>query len=244
MRIPSPSRQIAEPRSTAPRRNSPAGQRQRGQNIVQPTDSAQRSIAPHAHCVTDCPRSDPPALDGWTSSLAGLECLTNVETVMFDSYYVRDFTPLSALPKLQRLYLGLAPDSWSLPPLPQVRDFGVYYTRGSLSGLTSLPNVTSLEMKAADLSAADALEPIAKMKNLKPLHLAGSHVRSVSALAGLTQLVDVDLAVNDIVDLSPLARTAALGAGTMIELVSNPIDCDRDASVHALRARGVVVHCN
>jgi Leucine Rich repeats (2 copies) len=197
---------------------------------------------PQRSCSTtfDCPIPEPPASDGWVTSLAGLECLPHVQQVELDAWYVTDFSPLAAISELTRLDLGLSAELSHLSILPQLRELTVSYSDGDLTGLAAVRNLTSFSGHFKDLSAKNALAPLGSLKGLRNLVLAKNKITDVSGLEALSELVTVDLSNNNIRDLSPLLQNTALGSSTTIDISENPISCG-DPSVAALLARKVNV---
>lgn len=195
------------------------------------------------------------------TSLAGVECLTSLESLAVDAFAL-DLTPLRALPYLENLFLGPVVGS-KPPPLPQVKTLecsaapvsGFISAFAGLATLTIhgldvrsgpapievwvLPDLTTLSIANANL--AD-LAPLAGLTNLSTLNLSGNEIHDLRPLAHLTKLVTVNLAQNEITDVSPLLTTWGLGAGAELDLTGNPLDCTAQAAnLAALRARLVKV---
>jgi internalin A len=220
--------------------------------------------------VPACPSSDyancidymsAPHADHWVTSLAGVECLTNLESLAVDAFAL-NLDPLRALPHLNNLFLGPVVGS-KPPPLPQVKTLecsavpvsGFISAFAGLATLTihgvdvpsgaapievwALPDLT--ELSIANSGLAD-LAPLAGLTNLLTLDLSGNEIHDLRPLAPLTKLVTIDLAQNEVTDLSPLLKMAGLGVGSELDLTGNPLDCAAQASnLDALRARLVKV---
>jgi len=192
-------------------------------------------------CATapDCPTLDPLASDGWVSSLIGLECLPHLQSIDADVWYVKDFSPLSAIRELTVLKVFFSKEAY-FPRLPQIRELRVSNSDGDLSALTGMFKLTSFTGHFKDLSAKNALAPLRALTELQNLVLTGSQITDVNGLEALNQLVTIDLSDNNISDLSPLLQNVSLGPNTTLNVSKNPITCD-DPSVTALLARKVKV---
>jgi len=189
----------------------------------------------------DCPVPEPPAMDGWVTSVGGLECLPDVEKIVFDAWYVADFSPLTAMSQLTSLDLGWAPELSRLAPLPQLRELSVVFGHGGLQGLSAVPNLTSLAGRFSNLSAKDALAPLQSLRRLRNLNLSGSKITNIEALVGLHELSAIDLSDNDIADFSPLLDIPGLGPDSEVNMSGNPGNCN-DPAIAVLLTRNVRVH--
>jgi internalin A len=189
----------------------------------------------------DCPVPEPPVMDSWVTSVGGLECLPDVEKIVFDAWYVADFSPLTAMSQLTTLDLGWAPELSRLAPLPQLRELSVVYGHGGLQGLSAVPNLTSFSGRFSNLSARDALAPLQSLRRLRNLNLSGSKITNIEALAGLHELSTIDLSDNDIADFSPLLDIPGLGPDSEVNVSDNPGNCN-DPAIAPLLARKVRVH--
>lgn len=177
--------------------------------------------------------------DGAVSSLGGIECLTRTQQLWLDAWYVKDFSPLSTLGDLTILNVYLSKGA-KLPPLPQLRVLNVVNSDGDLTVLSVFPNLTSFSGHYQDLSRESALTPLRSLQQLETLNLTRSNIRDLSGLELLSKLVTIDLSMNDVSDISPLLKNAALRLGTSVDLRENPITCD-DPSVKSLLERKVEV---
>ena len=158
----------------------------------------------------------PPKADGWVTSLGGIACIPNLQSLALDPIRV-NLAPLAQLPHLATIWFGPVLES-TLPPLPQVTTLTV---RG-LSG-----------NEAAVFYA---------FPSLKALHLSGAGVRDISALVGLVALSVLDLSGNQIMDLSPLVSNPGIGNGATVDITNNPFSCAAQMqNIAALRQRGVAL---
>ena len=180
--------------------------------------------------------------------LTGLEFATNLTWLDLGSEYVSgdgyinnnnisDFSPLSSLTSLERLYLDNTdiPDISVLSGLPNLTVLDLSYNSildySPLSKLTSLeglllrriylsdisdlisvlsglPNLTVL-----DLSSNDTISdffPLSSLINLEWLSLIGSSISDVSWISSLTNLEWLLLSYNDISDITPLSNLTNL----------------------------------
>jgi hypothetical protein len=189
----------------------------------------------------DCGHPTPPIRDYWITSLAGLECLTDVEEIALDSWSVPDFASLGALPHLTKLNLGLAPDLSLLPDLPRLTLLQAILTTTNLARLATFTSLVTLDLGAIDLSAPGTLDPLASLTALQNLGVVG-RVSDLGFVSRLTNLTKVYLADNAITNLDPLVDNLGIGAGDTVDLTGNPINCrDQARQLRTLRARGVTV---
>jgi hypothetical protein len=167
--------------------------------------------------------------EGPSGGLGGLECVTNLTDLRINyGFYgvfapspppaISDLTPLAGLTRLTTLYLSNN----------AIADIG------PLAGLT---NLTSLDLRGNQI--AD-IAPLAGLTGLTHLDLGDNYIRSVSALARMTDLDElwldhnqisqgldalslhssVDLAYNQVSDLSPFAHFPIL---TSLNLPGNQV---------------------
>jgi internalin A len=199
-------------------------------------------LGPPPSCAPfDCGHPTPPIRDHWITSLAGLECLTDVEDIALDSWSVPDFSSLGALPHLTKLNLWLAPDLSLLPDLPRLTFLQAILTTTNLARLATFTSLVTLDLRALDLSAPGTLDPLAGLTALQDLTVVG-RVSELGFITRLTNLTKVYLVGNAITNLDPLVGNLGIGAGATVDLTDNPINCRAQArQLRALRARGVTV---
>ena len=74
------------------------------------------------------------------------------------------------------------------------------------------------------------------------LDLATNSIDSIDALAGLTNITEIDLSINEITDIGPLADNSGLGSGDHVILRFNPLSFESiNSRIPELRGRGVTV---
>lgn len=168
---------------------------------------------------------------GEAFTLAGLECLPNLEVLGLAGGTISDLSPLAGLKKLAMLRLRKQQvvDLSPLAGLPELHDVDIddnFVT--DLSALATLPklhtlNVTDnpltsfeplagrplVELYAARTAPAD-LDGLGDLKQLQILHMTEAGVTDIGPLAGATALVDLILQDNAIADLTPLAGAPKL----------------------------------
>ncbi len=208
------------------------------------------------------PAIPPPGYVGPVTSLAGIECLWNLRTVVFEAYFV-DLTPLSRLPNLTLLAL-IEPWETNIPSLPHVTFFQGDLHSNTVDVLAAFSSLRVLELLFADLSTPQAqaalsartglttlsapgagltdTAPLAPLSLLTDVDIDSNQIQDISSLSTLANLRSLDLSRNQITDLSPLVANVSLGYGTAIAIEGNPIDCTAQAqNIAALRARGVTL---
>jgi internalin A len=206
------------------------------------------------------PVDPPPGYVGPVTSLAGVECLSNLRTLYFEAYFV-DLAPLARLPNLQVLTLLEAWET-NVPRLPQVTEFRGDLHSNTAAVLSALPSLKGLNLIRSDLSTAEAraalsrltgltklllpgagltdTAPLAPLRLLTVVDLSSNQIRDLSSLSSLVGLQTLDLTGNQITDLSPLVANIALFDEPTIALGANPIDCAAQArNIETLRSSGV-----
>ncbi len=141
------------------------------------------------------------------TSLNDISNLTSLKSLTIDGSRISDLSPLSGLSKLNGLYIGVA-DGADVSKLSNMSDLQyVSLEYGKVVNLSSLNNISGL--KTLDVKAADdvtSLRPISKLTNLSKLHISGSNISDISALANFTSLYDLKLASTKLTDITPLRR--------------------------------------
>jgi internalin A len=140
-------------------------------------------------------------------TLAGLDRLTGLQSLVVESVENGDLTPLGVLTALRSLTLG--PEPWETKPRRR---------RVALPpALSSLPHLEELRVRETELAAVPPL----RLPALRILELERCKLRSIDAIAGAEQLIHLDVRGNEISDVSPLARLAALED---VDLGENPVE--------------------
>lgn len=211
---------------------------------------------------TGTPADPPPGYVGPVTSLAGVECLSNLRTLYFEAYSV-DLAPLARLPHLEVLRLLEARET-NVPPLPQVTEFRGDLHSNTAAVLSALPSLKALDLIRSDFSTAEAraalsgltsltelrlpaagltdTAPLASLSLLTVADLSSNQIRDLSSLSSLVGLQNLDLTGNQITDLSPLVANIDLFDEPTIALGANPIDCTAQAqNIETLRSWGVTL---
>jgi Leucine-rich repeat (LRR) protein/nitrous oxidase accessory protein NosD len=132
------------------------------------------------------------------SSLEGMQNLTGLTDLSFDTNQITDISPLSGLMSLGYLRLE----------------------RNSITDLSALSGLTSLESLCLDGNTVDDISALNSLMNLDRLCLGGNTISDVSPLSGLTGLTALDVGGNQVTSVTPLAGLAAL---TSLSLGDNAI---------------------
>ena len=124
-----------------------------------------------------------PWSDEGISDLTGLEHAINLNFAVLAGNPIKDFTPISSLPRLEVLNIaGIRTNTLDV-----------------FANLTSLKDFFAIHCDIEDISA------VAGLINLIALDLAANHISDITALAHLTELEKLHIERNRIVDVSPLA---------------------------------------
>ncbi len=160
------------------------------------------------------------------SSLTGLEYAINLEFLSLWGNAITDISSVAGLTNMITLWL----DRNNISEISAV------------AGLTDLTELTLGGNTISDISA------VAGLTNLTSLNLSDNNISGISALAGLTNLTasefspSLNLAGNDIEDLSPLVANTGLGSGDKIDVGGNPLNSTSiDTHIPTLESRGVEV---
>jgi len=158
------------------------------------------------------------------NDLAGIEYLTNLETLNFNSGgTISSLTPLANLIKLKELNMA---------------NCGLT----NLSGLENLTELTTLNV-FMNTQLAD-LNPIAGLVNLQVLGLHNTSVENLGIFVNFVNLKSLTLSGTKVKDISALIANIGLGAGASVNLPSfAPVITDRIpwSQVQQLMAKGVNV---
>jgi internalin A len=126
--------------------------------------------------------------------LAPLQKLTSLESLRIAQSQVKNLRPIAGLTKLGRLDVS-----------------HTLVTDDDLKPLASLANLTDL---ALDEDAVSDLTVVAKLKKLERLSIKKTQVKSVAPLAGMKTLKFLYIAGSDITDFDPLKEL--MGGGLML----------------------------
>ena len=133
-------------------------------------------------------------------NIQGLEFAVNLTELELAGNPIKDISPLRDM--MQLTHLGLGATNLSISDL------------SLLSTLTSLQYLTLWDNKISDLS------PLASLTSLVALDLGGNQISNLSPLSALTDLVELALGDNQILDISPLSVLIKL---RNLSLSNNPI---------------------
>jgi|GEM_PF-1976981 len=154
--------------------------------------------------------------DGITN-LQGLEFATNLESIDLASNAISDITPLGHLAKLTTVSLRLnhAETMPDLAPLANshVQDLNLAASdyddaqANKLAAISQMPELQHLDLASNSLAT---MPPVAGLKNLTNLELAGNDLTDVSALGNMTQLTSLTIGTNHITNFAPVANLVNL----------------------------------
>lgn len=147
--------------------------------------------------------------DTAVADLGPLRSLTCLEELWLMRSPVSDLGPLSTLSRLSALYFGGAINDVSqVAALVELRSLTLWADKVSdLRPLNSLRHLESLSLLTADSN----LTPLAELASLKFLDLSHNHVLTdITALAGLKNLLSLDLSATKVSDLTPLQSASRL----------------------------------
>lgn len=139
------------------------------------------------------------------TSLAGVECLTGLESLRIDDGTLTDLTPLATLTKLRSVEIYRVPVTDASPLAGLTNLLQVALSETALTDLGPLADLQNLVSLSVVLSPVSDLSPLRGLSGLMVLYAKDSQVDS------LEPLVDVPLLVQIEVSHTPLTRIAALG---------------------------------
>ena len=197
-------------------------------------------------------------------SLAGIECLNNLDTLNLHYNDIIDLTPLSQLNSLEWLDVSangisditplnqLTHLTWlnldvsgiiDLTPLSQLKNLkGLSLESNRIVDLIPLNQLNSLEQLYLSWNQIVDLTPLNQLTNLIWLGLESNRIVDLTSLNQLNELRWLRLDENQITDLSPLVANPGLGDGDEVYLEGNPLsDQALTEQIPALKARGVDV---
>ncbi|MBR4623145.1 MAG: leucine-rich repeat domain-containing protein [Clostridia bacterium] len=121
-------------------------------------------------------------------SLGGIEYFTNLKSIYIGSSYLKDFSPLAALPHIESISIN-----WSyLETIPD------------LSGCKELSRMELVCNQISDLS------PLSSIRGLSFLNLSDNNVTSISPLKNMTSLETLILKGNPILDWECISENGKL----------------------------------
>ena len=146
--------------------------------------------------------------------------LTDLTSLDLSFNIIQDISPISDLVQLTTLDLSRN----------FIRDISNIWRNSQLTSLNLDGDVVS------DIS------PLSGLTNLSTLDLSGNVIQDISPLSGLIGLTDLDLSNNLVVDLSPLVANPGIGAGDLVDVSGNQLDCTKQKqNIATLRQRGVTL---
>ena len=129
-------------------------------------------------------------IDEGISSIAGIEMLTDLETLSLWENEISDVSALSGLTKLRWLELG----------------------NNDISDISALGSLTNLERLGISDNRVTDISAVQTMPSLEWLNLDGNRISDVGALDQLEQLTWLTVEHNTIADDGPIEAVVALGA--------------------------------
>ncbi len=161
------------------------------------------------------------------TSLSGVEKLKNLKNLYVYNNNISDLSPLSKLEKLEKISMGKNSVS-SLEPIKNLKNLKhLTFYENNITDLTPLKNLTQLEELVIWKNPFTDLDPLSSLKNLKILEVShNKNIKSISSLKSLEnietfkasycsldsidglqnskKIVTLDIASNNIADLSLL----------------------------------------
>ena len=157
------------------------------------------------------------------ANVTPLQNLTNLTILDLDTNLVNDITPLQGLTGLIRLTIS----------------------NNTVSDLTAIQNYTSLTHLIADTTLISDITPLQNLTTITNLELNENQIVDLTPLQNLTNLHFFSLENNLIVDVYPLTLNPGLGAGDILWIDNNPLNCDSyGVYIPILQGNGVTVHFN
>lgn len=201
------------------------------------------------------------------TDLSPLSTSPSLEQLHLENNVLEDLSPLAAIATLRELSLDISTlnqpatantltnitmlslsstplDLANLDNLTQLEQLyvGNHSPRVGLGSLTTLVNLTNLDIQSSGITSIAAL---ASMKKLETLNMYLNDVVDISALSALPALTSLWMQQNDITNITPLVDNAGIGAGDVVQLVNNPLSCATEsAKVATLVGRGATVYSN
>jgi Leucine-rich repeat (LRR) protein len=149
-------------------------------------------------------------------SLDGIEHCLNLNTLYLMENTITDFSPLSALPKLETLNASFSDnaDFRTLSVCVNLKKLTIYSNQISdiswISNLTNLEEIRFLDNNINDIS------PISNLKNLKTVDFVLNEISDISPLKGLENIETLRLGINHISDISVLSELPNLKSLYMV----------------------------
>jgi Leucine-rich repeat (LRR) protein len=140
-------------------------------------------------------------------SLTGLDKLVGVKKLSLRFIDVKDWKPLAALTKLERLTCDNFADGSVLAGMTEMRDLSLWGA-GTLANIDGLAHMAHLREISITHAPFTDVTPLAGAAELVRLHLANTKVTSLAPLAKLSKLSMVNLEGTMVTDLSPLQASA------------------------------------
>jgi len=168
------------------------------------------------------------------SDISPLAEITTLTKLLIAGCKITDIEPLAGLNNLTVLDIS--------DNVQRVYENGTTILR-RITDLTPLSELTSLkELNISWSHPVDGLFQLSDLKQMSELTAEYSTIEDLGPLRGLTSLEALNLKHNNISDLGPLLGNTGVGNGDRVTLLSNPIDCDVQASnMQVLKDRGVIL---
>ncbi|MBN2099408.1 MAG: leucine-rich repeat domain-containing protein [Dehalococcoidia bacterium] len=163
--------------------------------------------------------------DNLISDVSPLAGLTNLDTLYLYRNQISDISPISSLAGLATLGIGgnhEISDISTLAALTSLEWLGLDYNK--ISDLSPLVGMDRLAWLAADHNRIEDISDLSGLTSLKYLRLGYNEISDIRPLAGLTALTELSITANQICDVEPLADNPGLGAGSLVDLSSNPLN--------------------
>jgi Leucine-rich repeat (LRR) protein len=158
------------------------------------------------------------------SDLTGIQHATNLQYLYLAYNNISDINHITPLKKLKyfSLYDNNVADVNALADVNQLEYLNLLYN--DISDINSLANLKKLKyLYLSDNNDISNISALAGMSSLIDLRLAYNNISDISVLTGLPQIQQLRLRNNEIEDISPIA---AYGNLTRLDLTNNPLNFD------------------
>ena len=145
------------------------------------------------------------------SDLTGLEHAENLQTLALPANQISDISPLKNMKRLESLNLGDCQIS-DISPLENVDNLRWLALPGNnISDISVLKNMKNLKVLYLWVNPILDILPLASLSQMEHLDLGACHqISDISPLAGLTQLLSLNICCNKVENISPLANLTQL----------------------------------
>lgn len=149
-------------------------------------------------------------------------------------------TTLGTLRNIKELTISEVADAATLGELTQLTHLDLYGTVPNPDLLATLVNLTYFYAYDIGLTS---LTPLANMTKLVELQVQSNAITDLAPLANLLELQRLTVSNNPITSLAPLVANSGIGTDDVIFMYGTEVTCSGDkASINALRARGVTLN--